>query len=163
MSDAFDGLLAELRRFTRERDWAQFHDPKNLSMLVASEAGELLHLFRWVRTEEADAFAARPENKAAIEEEVADTAIAVLLLADRLGVDLGAAIREKIAKNGRKYPPPARGLDPVKWTPTERQIRCPTWTKSQRRYHGVRGGPSLTSSMEDPTCCPAIARPRLQV
>jgi hypothetical protein len=64
--DALDDLLAELRQFARERDWAQFHDPKNLSMLVASDAGELLHLFRWVRTEDADEFASRPENWAPI-------------------------------------------------------------------------------------------------
>jgi dCTP diphosphatase len=107
-------LTLRLRRFTSERGWSRFHDPKNLAMLVASEAGELLHLFRWVRNEDADAFAARPENRAAVEEEVADVAIGVLLLADRIGLDLGDAVRRKIARNAEKYPAegtPARPLD----------------------------------------------------
>jgi NTP pyrophosphatase (non-canonical NTP hydrolase) len=102
--DRLADLVAQLRRFTREREWSRFHDPKNLAMLVASEAGELLHLFRWVPNGEADAFAARPENRCEIETEVADVAIGVLLLADRVGLDLAEIVRAKIARNGEKYP-----------------------------------------------------------
>ncbi len=97
-------LVERLRRFTAERGWSRFHDPKNLAMLVASEAGELLHLLRWVKNEEADAFAALPENRAAMEEEIADVAIGLLLLADRVGLDLAEAVRRKILRNARKYP-----------------------------------------------------------
>jgi dCTP diphosphatase len=102
--DGLEDVLQRLRRFTGERQWSRFHDPKNLAMLVASEAGELVHLFRWVSNDEADAFAARAENRGAIEEEIADVAIGVLLLADRVGVDVLAAIRSKIARNAQKYP-----------------------------------------------------------
>lgn len=102
--DCLEDVLQRLRRFTSERNWSRFHDPKNLAMLVSSEAGELLHLFRWVANEDADAFAARPENRGAIEEEIADVAIGVLLLADRVGVDLLEIVRSKIARNAQKYP-----------------------------------------------------------
>ncbi len=100
-------LVERLRRFTAERGWARHHDPKNLSMLVASEAGELLQVFRWVRSEDADAFAADPEHRGAIEEELADVAIGVLLLADRMGADLPEIVRRKIARNAERYPPGA--------------------------------------------------------
>ncbi len=103
-TDRLDQLLIALRQFTRERNWAQFHDPKNLSMLLASEAGELLQLFRWVRNDESDAFAAHADNRRQIEEELADSAIGVLLLADRLGIDLAAAVLAKIERNRVKYP-----------------------------------------------------------
>jgi NTP pyrophosphatase (non-canonical NTP hydrolase) len=104
-ADVLDELRLELRRFTRDREWGRFHDPKNLSMLLASEAGELLQLFRWVPNGEADAFAAAPDSRGRIAEELADVAIGVLLLADRMDLDLPAAIRAKIRRNGEKYPP----------------------------------------------------------
>jgi dCTP diphosphatase len=102
--DGLADLVERLRRFTGERGWSRFHDPKNLAMLVASEAGELLHLFRWVSNAEADAFAARPETRRPLEEEIADVAIGILLLADRIGLDLAEAVRAKIARNAEKYP-----------------------------------------------------------
>jgi len=104
VDDRLQDLLVRLRRFTGEREWSRFHDPKNLAMLVASEAGELLHLFRWVRNDDADAFARSPESRREIEAELADVAIGVLLLADRIGADLPAIVRSKIAKNAEKYP-----------------------------------------------------------
>ncbi len=107
--DCLEDVLQRLRRFTSERNWSRFHDPKNLAMLVSSEAGELLHLFRWVTNDDADAFAARPENRGAVEEEIADVAIGVLLLADRVGVDLLEIVRSKIARNAQKYPPARDG------------------------------------------------------
>ena len=99
-----EGVLTRLRQFTEERDWAQFHDPKNLAMLLASEAGELVALLRWVASGQADAFVRAPEHRPAVEAEVADVAIALLLFCDRAGIDLAAAIEAKIAANGRKYP-----------------------------------------------------------
>jgi len=54
MTDRLDGVLRELHEFVRERDWAQFHDPKNLAMAVVSEAGELAAEYRWLRSDEAD-------------------------------------------------------------------------------------------------------------
>lgn len=102
--ERLDALREELRAFVAERDWRQFHDPKNLSMLLASEAGELLALFRWVDNAQADAFAAEPKQRAKIEAEVADAAIAVLLLCDRLGLDLVDVARAKLEHNAKNYP-----------------------------------------------------------
>ncbi len=103
-NDRLEDLIARLRHFTREREWSRHHDPKNLAMLVASEAGELLHLFRWVKNDDADAFARGPESRREIEAELADVAIGVLLLADRIGADLAAIVRSKIDRNAEKYP-----------------------------------------------------------
>jgi len=103
--DRLEPLVEALRSFARERDWEQFHDPKNLAMMAASEAGELLALFRWVDNREADAFARAPENRARISAEVADVAISLLLLCDRVGIDLPSAVADKIEVNRRNYPP----------------------------------------------------------
>ena len=100
----FEALLRELRGFVAEREWGKFHDPKNLSMAVSSEAGELLALFRWVRGEESDAFASSPENRERIKAEIADVAISLLLLSDRMGIDLQQAILDKLQVNRANYP-----------------------------------------------------------
>jgi NTP pyrophosphatase (non-canonical NTP hydrolase) len=99
-----ESLLTALRQFVAERDWAQFHDPKNLAMLVASEAGELVAEYRWVRGDEADAHSRAPEPRARVADEVADVGIALLLLCDRIGLDLTEAIADKVAKNAARYP-----------------------------------------------------------
>src|SRR6185503_4542993 len=105
-----ESLVAELRAFVAERDWQQFHDPKNLAMLLASEAGELLAEYRWVASTAADAHSAAPEARARITDEIGDVGIALLLLCDRIGVDLGTAMTDKLALNRRRYPPDqARG------------------------------------------------------
>ncbi len=97
-------LTAALRRFVEERDWGRFHDPKNLAMLVGSEAGELLAEYRWIASEAADAFSREPEARARIAAEIGDVGIGLMLLCDRIGIDLVAAMREKLAANERKYP-----------------------------------------------------------
>ncbi|HEY4394490.1 MAG TPA: nucleotide pyrophosphohydrolase [Polyangia bacterium] len=97
-------LTTALRTFVVERDWQQFHDPKNLAMLVASEAGELVAEYRWVKGDEADARSREPDARARIAAEVADVGIALLLLCDRIGLDLREAIVEKLAKNAERYP-----------------------------------------------------------
>ena len=97
-------LMEELRRFVAERDWRQFHDPKNLAMLLASEAGELLAEYRWVKGEEADAFSNDPPARQRIADEVGDVGIALLLLCDRIGMDVQTAMRDKLARNRQRYP-----------------------------------------------------------
>jgi hypothetical protein len=92
-----DELIAALRTFVAERDWRQFHDPKNLAMLVASEAGELVAEYRWVRGEEADAHSREPAARARIADEVADVGIALLLR-------LEDAVADKLAANAARYP-----------------------------------------------------------
>ncbi len=97
-------VLDDVRAFVRDRDWEQFHDPKNLAMAVVSEAGELAAELRWVPSEEADAFAQREDARARIEAEVADVAITLVMFCDRVGIDLSAAMRAKLAVNRAKYP-----------------------------------------------------------
>jgi NTP pyrophosphatase (non-canonical NTP hydrolase) len=97
-------LVDQLRQFVAERDWAQFHDPKNLAMLVGSEAGELVAEYRWVRSEQADAHSREPAARARIAAEIGDVGIALLLLCDRIGVDPLEAMRDKLARNRQKYP-----------------------------------------------------------
>ena len=101
---SLDELKAELRAFVAVRDWQQFHDPKNLAMLVASEAGELLAEYRWVRSDEADAHSREEAARARIIAEIADVGIGLVLLSERIGVDLVEAMRAKVKKNAEKYP-----------------------------------------------------------
>ena len=100
----FEALVTDLRAFVAARDWGQFHDPKNLAMLVASEAGELVAEYRWVRGEDADAHSRAPEPRARIAAEIADVGIGLLLLSDRIGLDFVDAMRSKLAKNAERYP-----------------------------------------------------------
>jgi len=97
-----DELSRELRNFATERDWEQFHAPKNLSMALIVEAAELVEQFQWLTAEESE----RPdgERRARIEAELADILIYVVRLADRLDIDLPAAVTAKIEQNRRKYP-----------------------------------------------------------
>lgn len=104
MDDCLDDLRSRLRTFVEERDWAQFHDPKNLSMAVASEAGELLAEYRWISSAQSDAWSADPANRHRVAMEAADIGIALLLLCDRVHVDLLDAMRLKIAQNAQNYP-----------------------------------------------------------
>jgi dCTP diphosphatase len=99
-----DAFVGELRRFVAERDWSQFHDPKNLAMLLASEVGELVAEYRWVAGPAADALSRAAEPRARIADEIGDVGIALLLLCERTGIDLLAAMSEKLAKNRARYP-----------------------------------------------------------
>ncbi len=104
------GLAERLREFARERDWDQFHTPKNLAMALAVESGELLELFQWLTPEQSALLAADPADPAdpagrrRVEEEVADVLIYLVRLADVLGLDLDACVRRKLDTNARKYP-----------------------------------------------------------
>lgn len=103
-SNSVEEVVAELRQFVAERDWAQFHDSKNLAMAVASEAGELLSLYRWIPNQDSDDWSADPENRTKVETEAADVGIALLLFCDRLGIDLTGAMKAKISVNRTNYP-----------------------------------------------------------
>lgn len=104
MTDRLDELLARLRAFVAEREWEQFHDPKNLAMAVASEAGELLAEYRWINSAEADEWSRHAENKQRVAMEVADVAIALMLFCDRVGIDMLGSINEKLERNALNYP-----------------------------------------------------------
>jgi NTP pyrophosphatase (non-canonical NTP hydrolase) len=96
------------RQFVAERDWQQFHSPKNLAMALAGEAGELLELFQWLTQEESRNL---PEDaRQAVAHEIADIQIYLAAISDRLGIDIGPAVAEKMKLNAEKYPPDlARG------------------------------------------------------
>jgi NTP pyrophosphatase (non-canonical NTP hydrolase) len=96
-------IQARLADFATERDWDQFHSPKNLSMALAGEAGELLEVFQWL-TEEQSRQSSLTENQlAAATDELADVLIYALRLADKLGINLQEAISVKINKNALRY------------------------------------------------------------
>lgn len=98
----FEDLQQRLAEFAAERDWDQFHSPKNLAMALAGEAGELLEHFQWLS--EAQSHELSPEERDAVALELADIQLYLVRLADKLGVDLIAAAHRKIALNAEKYP-----------------------------------------------------------
>ena len=100
--DSLDDLNARLLAFARERDWEQFHSPKNLSMALAGEAGELLEHFQWLS--EAQSVALDADKKDQVALEMADILIYLIRLAERLDVDLIDAAYRKIGVNQRRYP-----------------------------------------------------------
>jgi len=99
-----EDIVRHLRGFVAEREWKQYHDPKNLAMAVGSEAGELLAEYRWVRNDESDAFSRNASNRKRIAAEVGDVGISLLLLCDRIGIDLVQAMGEKLKVNRKNYP-----------------------------------------------------------
>ena len=106
-SDATTTLAALktiIAAFARERDWEQFHAPKNLSMALAAEAAELMEHFLWSTPEQSQAVVRDPAKRGKIEEELADVVIYALEFANVTGIDLAAAIEAKMAANARKYP-----------------------------------------------------------
>ena len=95
-------LAARLAEFAAERDWDQFHSPKNLSMALAGEVGELIEHFQWLT--EAQSRALPLDVKDAVSLEMADVLLYLVRLADRLDIDLAAAAARKIELNAVKYP-----------------------------------------------------------
>ena len=95
-------LKQRLREFADERDWNQFHSPKNLAMALSVEVAEIVEHFQWLSEEQSKNL---PQNKLAeVEAELADTFIYLIRLADKLDIDLFAATRRKMAVNEEKYP-----------------------------------------------------------
>ncbi len=116
--------VEELKRlvdqFVGERDWHQFHTPKNLAMSLAIEAAELMEHFQWLGPDESRDVAQDAAEKAAVGEELADVVSYALALANALGLDVADALRAKMLKNAQKYPrDAARGH----WAPPEGQGR----------------------------------------
>jgi NTP pyrophosphatase (non-canonical NTP hydrolase) len=101
-ADSLDELRDALRRFAAERDWDQFHSPKNLAIALSVEAAELLENFQW-RTD-ADSSALDAAKRGDVRDEMADVLLYLIRLADKLDVDLRAAAEHKMNVNARKYP-----------------------------------------------------------
>lgn len=97
-------LKGIMEAFVTERAWEPFHDPKNLSMSLAIEAGELMEHFQWLRTDELAAIREDPERMAEVSEEVADCLAYLVSFASTMGIDLSTAFRRKMVKNAEKYP-----------------------------------------------------------
>ena len=95
-------LQQRLATFAADRDWEQFHSPKNLAMALAAEAGELLEVFQWLSEPQSERLDADQHRAAA--HELADILIYLLRLADRLDVDLDAAVADKMQINAGRYP-----------------------------------------------------------
>lgn len=109
--DPIADIQRRLREFTEERDWEQFHTPKNLAMALAGEVGELLEIFQWLTPDES-ASVMDSDRAADVEDEMADLFIYLVLTADVLNVDLLQVAREKITRNATRYPR-QRGTSPV--------------------------------------------------
>lgn len=102
--------IAELRQvvqdFVDQRNWQEFHNPKNLAMSLAIETGELMEHFQWLTLEQCSQIADDPQRKFAVEEELADCLAYVLSIANTMEIDLSAALRAKMLRNAEKYPLP---------------------------------------------------------
>ena len=97
-----EAIRIRIRNFADERDWNQFHSPKNLSMALIVEAAELVEHFQWMKQNES--FALSKDKLAAVEEELADILIYLVRMADQLGIDLISAAKKKITSNEARYP-----------------------------------------------------------
>ena len=102
MVDRLDNLRVQLEQFAIERDWDQFHNPKNLAMALVAEAGELVEHFQWLSPQQAANLSA--ETKAEVALEIADVLLFLLRLADKLEIDLIVAAEKKMQLNAEKYP-----------------------------------------------------------
>lgn len=101
-----DKLIQIIREFRNARNWRKFHSPKNLSMAIAIEAGELMERFQWLTTEQSEDLPDLDSQEYQdITDELADVLIYCFNLADIIGCDVEQIILDKIARNGTKYPP----------------------------------------------------------
>ena len=99
---SLEQIKTRLREFAKERDWDQFHSPKNLAMALIVEAAELVEHFQWLTEEQSQSLPS--EKLAEVEQELADIQIYLIRLADKLGVDMEKAVNAKIELNAKKYP-----------------------------------------------------------
>ncbi len=118
-------LKTAIDAFNTERNWRRFFSPKNLAMSIAIEAAELMELFQWVDNEAAAVQAAAGPHRDQMAEELADVLIYCLTLASVMDLDVSTIVTQKIAANGRKYPPDhSDPLDryPPRTTPAEQSL-----------------------------------------
>ncbi len=101
MSDSIEELKKKIVNFRDERNWKQFHNPKDLAISISLEAAELLEVFQWSG---ADTAAATDKKLAKVKEELADVLIYSFLMANDLGLDISEIVHTKIDENNRKYP-----------------------------------------------------------
>lgn len=100
----FDSALAEIKQFCEERDWSQFHNPKDVALALSIESIELVELFRWKTGLESHEMLESPDTKLKAEQEVADILFFLLLFCDKSNIDMWQALEEKMVSNRSKYP-----------------------------------------------------------
>ncbi|MBX6964396.1 nucleotide pyrophosphohydrolase [Alcaligenes faecalis] len=98
------GLNEAVAQFAREREWDQFHSPKNLAMALTNEVGELIEIFQWLTEDQSREVGNDPKTAEAVRDELADVQIYLSRLAVVLGVDMNEAVTNKLVKNAQKYP-----------------------------------------------------------
>lgn len=98
------GLNEVVAQFAREREWDQFHSPKNLAMALTNEVGELIEIFQWLTEDQSREVGNDPKTAGAVRDELADVQIYLSRLAFVLGVDMNEAVTNKLVKNAQKYP-----------------------------------------------------------
>lgn len=121
MPDNIDNLLNQILQFSKDRDWEKFHTSKNLILAITSELGELAEHFQWRSDSEILEFLSVPNNKARVEEEIADIAIYLIRLAQISNIDLIKSINNKIEINSLKYPIETSRGNATKYSEREKQ------------------------------------------
>lgn len=102
MNDSISDLTSRIQAFVDAREWRQFHNPKDLAVAIAAEAGELMQHFVWQQADQIDERLKR--NRDEIASEIADVGILLFEFADNLGLNLGEVMAEKMARNEERYP-----------------------------------------------------------
>jgi NTP pyrophosphatase (non-canonical NTP hydrolase) len=100
----FDSLREKVRHFVRERDWEKYHNPKDIAISIAVEAGELLEIFQWMQPDEVAKIKENGQSMERIKEELADVINHCISLADNLDLDIPTLVIEKLKKVEKKYP-----------------------------------------------------------
>jgi len=118
MSDSLEDLIKAVRAFADERNWEQFHSPKNLASALIVEAAELLEHFQWLSQEQSRKLSREKRDEVALE--MADVLIYLCRLSDQLDIDLLAAARKKMVLNGEKYPVEQARNSAAKYTAWEK-------------------------------------------
>lgn len=103
-STSIEQLKQVVADFVDERDWQQFHSPKNISMALAIEAAELMEHFQWISMEESRQVSDNPDKSREVAEEMADVFCYLLAIANELDIDLASSLDKKMVKNRQKYP-----------------------------------------------------------
>ena len=111
-----EDFIKRIDAFALERDWAQFHSVRNLVLAMVGEVGELAEVFQWVSDDLVEAFLAKPENHARLQEELADVLMYALRLASVSGVDVKVALEAKLTSNAEKYPVDKSKGNSIKYT-----------------------------------------------
>ncbi|MCF7798394.1 nucleotide pyrophosphohydrolase [Candidatus Woesearchaeota archaeon] len=105
MAEDFYALIKEIKAFNKERDWDQYHNPKDLLIAMMSEVGELADLYRWLEPGELETVLATPEKKTKVSEELADIFSFLIILAYKNNIDLLEALKDKLEKNKKRFDP----------------------------------------------------------